>query len=105
MATDNNFFELIEVINQDQLLSYLDWGSTALWDQIRIKNDAFAWINGVHYFQPTPKGKLTFNKRMIEVWLTAKCQKDPEMHLNAIERFQALHPGSTPVRVKRKNIA
>lgn len=102
---ESNFFEFIEVITRTQLLDYLDWGRTALWDQIGLKNDPFAWINGVHYFQQVPKGKITFNKRMIEVWLTAKCQKNPQLHLDAIERFQELQAGvACPVRSRRKNI-
>ncbi|MBN8564117.1 MAG: hypothetical protein J0L70_26630 [Leptolyngbya sp. UWPOB_LEPTO1] len=105
MTTEHKFFELIEVISQEQLLSYLDWGTTAMWEQIGLKGDPFMWINGVHYFQPIPKGKVTFNKRMIEVWLTAKCQKDPDLHMTAIQRFQELHPGAVPTRGRRKNLA
>lgn len=106
--SEHKFFDLLEVISKEQLLSYLGWGETAMWEQIGLKNDPFAWINGIHYFQPIPKGKVTFNRRMIEVWLTAKCQKNPELHLNVIERFQDLHPGAAPVRTVRsgrKNIA
>jgi len=100
----DNFFQFIEVIPQEQLLSYLDWGTSAMWSQIGLKDDPFSWINGIHYFQEKPKAKVTFNKRMIEVWLTAKCQRDPALHLNAVQRFQQLHPGSVVSR-GRKNIA
>lgn len=105
---EHKFFDLIAIITQDELLTYLDWGSTAMWEQIGLKNDPFAWINGIHYFQQIAKGKVTFNRPMIEVWLTAKCQRNPDLHLNAIKRFQELHPGATPVHSVpsgRKNIA
>lgn len=101
MTTD--FFQLCEVITQEDLLAMLDWAPTTMWEQIRLKNDPFAWVKGVHYFQPREKGKITFNKRMIQVWLVAKSQRDTEMHLNAITLFQQSIPG-TIVR-KRKSIA
>lgn len=99
----STFFELTEVISQDELLNYLDWSPTTMWEQVRLKDDPFAWINGIHYFQLREKGKLTFNKRMIEVWLVAKSQRDPQMHLNAIDLFQRSVPGTTARG--RKNIA
>lgn len=104
MPIEHRFSELIEVISQEQLLSYLDWKLTKMWEQIRLKNDPFAWINGVHYFQPVEGGKITFNKRMVEVWLVAKCQRDSQRHLNAIALFQASVPGAAITR-SRKNIA
>jgi hypothetical protein len=98
-----SFFEFVENITQDQLLAMLDWGATAMWEQLRTKDDPFAWINGVHYFQPVPKGKITFNKRMVQVWLTAKSQGDAQMHLDAIAAFQQSFP--RPIGRRGKNIA
>ena len=99
-----NFFDLIEVISQEELLNYLDWRESKMWEQIRIKDDPFSWQNGIHYFQTTDRGKVTFNKRMIEVWLTAKCQRDPTLHTNAVQRFQQLHPGAGTVRRSKGSI-
>ncbi|MCY7282271.1 MAG: hypothetical protein LH679_02290 [Cyanobacteria bacterium CAN_BIN43] len=98
-----SFFDFVENINQEQLLGLLDWGTSALWEQVKVKDDPFAWINGVHYFQPISKGKITFNKRMVQVWLAAKSQRDPQMHLDAIAAFQQSFP--RPVRGRGKNIA
>jgi hypothetical protein len=98
-----SFFEFVENINKEQLLELLSWGDTAMWEQIKVKNDPFAWHNGIHYYQPTPKGKVTFNKRMVQVWLTAKSQGDAQMHLDAIAAFQQSFP--RPVRGRAKNIA
>jgi hypothetical protein len=95
---ETNFFDFIEVVSQEELLNYLVWGESKMWEQIRLKGDAFSWMNGVHYFQQKERGKVTFNKRMIEVWLTAKCQNNEMLHLNAVQRFQELHPGSGIVR-------
>lgn len=92
------FFDLNEIICKEQLLTMLDWSETSMWDQIKVKNDPFCWHRGVHYFQASPKGKLTFNKRMITVWLTAKSQNDPQMHLNAITLYQQLIPGVATTR-------
>lgn len=97
------FFDFVENITQEQLLNLLDWGATAMWEQMKVKDDPFAWVNGIHYFQPVQKGKLTFNKRMIQVWLIAKSQGDPQMHLDAIAAFQQSMP--RPVRGRSKNIA
>lgn len=87
------FFELHEVITQEKLLAMLDWSSTTMWEQVKLKDSPFRWHNGIHYFQLRPKGKLTFNKSMIQIWMTAKSQDDAQMHLNAIALFQQSIPG------------
>lgn len=101
---EQKFFELIEIITQEDLLSTLGWGTTTMWDQIRVKDSPFAWVKGIHYFQCRERGKLTFNRRMIAVWLVAKSQNDPEIHLRAVDLFQQSIPGTPPVR-RRKDVS
>jgi hypothetical protein len=98
-----SFFEFVEIVNQEQVLEMLNWGTTAMWQQIRLKGDPFSWINGVHYFQLVAGGKITFNKRMVQAWLTAKSQNDPQMHTDAIAAFQQSFP--RPIGRRGKNIA
>lgn len=96
-------FEFVEIIPQEQLLILLNWGATAMWEQLKLKDDPFSWIIGVHYFQPNAKGNITFNKRMVQLWLIAKSQNDPGMHTDAVTAFQQSLP--RPVRGRTKNIA
>ena len=56
--------------------------------------DPLAWQKGIHWFQPNERGRITYNKAMIKIWLVAVSQEDPAMHLNAIAEFQRSIPGS-----------
>lgn len=56
--------------------------------------DPLAWQRGIHWFQPNERGRITYNKAMIKIWLVAVSQEDKNIHLNAIEAFQRSIPGS-----------
>ena len=100
------FLSFVEIVSQDELLDYLDWGKTALENHLRLgKDDPFAWTNGVHYFQTVPNGKRTFNLSMIKVWMVSKCQNDPSSHTNAVTNFQNMHPGASLMPRRRQKSA
>lgn len=97
-----SFSELVEVYSLREIREFLGESESTL-DRRRtygLRNplDPLAWQKGIHWFQPNERGRITYNKAMIQIWLVAVSQGDPNMHLNAISEFQRSIPGS------RKNL-
>lgn len=101
---NTQFFDLHEVVSKDEILVMLSWKDTTLHEQLKLKDDPFMWHRGIHFFQVQRNGKLTFNKRMIQIWLTAKSQNDPHMHLDAIALYQALVPRISQIQRRKRAV-
>jgi hypothetical protein len=86
---------LVEVISLDEAKSLLKVGETTI-DKYRKEH----WIQGVHYFQPEPGAKITYNKQMIVIWLIALSAGDTAMHERALEAFNLSIPGNQSKRAR-----
>jgi hypothetical protein len=86
---------LVEVISLDETKALLKVGETTI-DKYRKEY----WLQGVHYFQPEPGAKITYNKPMILVWLISYSVGDTAMHDRALEVFTASIPGNQPKRAR-----
>jgi hypothetical protein len=86
---------LVEVISLDETKALLKVGETTI-DKYRKEY----WIQGVHYFQPEPGAKITYNKPMILVWLIAYSVGDTAIQDRALEVFTASIPGNQRKRAK-----
>jgi hypothetical protein len=82
---------LVEVISLEETKALLKVGETTI-DKYRKEQ----WVQGVHYFQPEPGAKITYNKPMILIWLVAYSAGDTAMHNRALELFNATIPGNQP---------
>lgn len=92
----NEFLEICSLREVQELLSE----SESTIDRRRnhgIQNplDPLAWQKGIHWFQANERGRITYNKKMIQLWLVAVSQSDRNMHLNAIAEFQRSMPGNS----------
>lgn len=93
-----SFDELIEVCSLREIKEFLGESESTI-DRRRLHGlhnplDPLAWQKGIHWFQPNERGRITYNKVMVKVWLVAVSQHDSAMHLNAITEFQRSIPGS-----------
>jgi hypothetical protein len=61
---------LVEVVSLEETKLLLKIGDTTL-EKYRKEH----WIQGIHYFQPEPGAKITYNKPMILVWLIGNQRK------------------------------
>jgi hypothetical protein len=86
---------LVEVVSLEETKLLLKIGDTTL-EKYRKEH----WIQGIHYFQPEPGAKITYNKPMILVWLIAHSAGDSAMHNRALEIFNATIPGNQRKRGK-----
>jgi hypothetical protein len=86
---------LVEVISLEEVKTLLKVGETTI-DKYRKEY----WIQGVHYFQPEPGAKITYNKQMIVIWLIAYSASDPAMHDRVLEIFNASIPGNQSKRTR-----
>ncbi|MBE9013812.1 hypothetical protein IQ250_26855 [Pseudanabaenaceae cyanobacterium LEGE 13415] len=98
--------QLLDICSLKEILELLNESESTI-DRRRahgIKNplDPMAWQRGIHWFQPNERGRITYNKAMIQIWLVAVSQEDRQMHLNAIAEFQRSIPGA---KAKRFNVA
>lgn len=92
------FAELIEICSLREIKELLGESESTI-DRRRLHGinnplDPLAWQKGIHWFQPNERGRITYNKAMIKVWLVAVSQEDRQMHLNVITEFQKSIPGS-----------
>lgn len=92
------FDELLEVCSLREIREFLGESESTI-DRRRLHGannplDSLAWQKGIHWFQPNERGRITYNKRMIAIWLVAVSQGDSAMHVNAIAEFQRSIPGS-----------
>jgi hypothetical protein len=86
---------LVEVISLEEAKLLLKVGETTI-DKYRKEY----WIQGIHYFQPEPGAKITYNKQMIVIWLISYSANDTGMHDRALEIFNASIPGNQPKRAR-----
>jgi hypothetical protein len=90
------FNEFLEICSLREIKELLNESESTI-DRRRVygannPTDALAWHKGIHWFQPNERGRITYNKAMIKVWLVAASQEDGSIHVNAIAEFQRSLP-------------